>query len=375
MAMRYGQWKTGITHGHAQKPWAILTTEHGRGGRHTSVGEVNERVHGHEKRACMPHGLDIRACPQAVDDTNLKIHEKHRLVARHMSVGHCRVDTMTNTRGKKTVVPISKKRKGPGATSLSATTEICHPLLQFPPGPQEELFQILRARPLGMGRCIDWATLEQLQTVMIEFDNLGTVQFRLGGLVRQLSVLEFEVALGLYTDEFMEADNLPYLQCHIHYAPSSCWAALILATGIYDPSRSNASALSPALRYLQALLAHTLIGRQESTGVVNTHDAYFLWSMSISPYVTCLARHFGLLNTSTQSSSLTLIGEMFIQGISSMLHMRMIEHRCGFDPPQYRLAQATDKDDPGDVLDDIPSFHEDPPSQPLPSHKLVHVAA
>ncbi|PPS10369.1 hypothetical protein GOBAR_AA10271 [Gossypium barbadense] len=30
-------------------------------------------------------------------------------------------------------------------------------------GPQEELFQILRARPIGVGRCIDWATLEQIQ--------------------------------------------------------------------------------------------------------------------------------------------------------------------------------------------------------------------
>ncbi|KAK5835142.1 hypothetical protein PVK06_010828 [Gossypium arboreum] len=66
---------------------------------------------------------------------------------------------------------------------------------------------------------------------------------------------------------------------HIYYAPSSCWAAIMPATGIYDPSRSKASALSPTMRYLYALLAHTLTGRQESIGIVNTHDAYFLWSM------------------------------------------------------------------------------------------------
>ncbi|PPR88598.1 hypothetical protein GOBAR_AA32088 [Gossypium barbadense] len=75
-------------------------------------------------------------------------------------MGHNRVDTMTNTREKKSVVPDSKKRKGPGATSSNETTEIHHPFLQFPPGSQEESFQILHARPLSVGRCIDWAALE-----------------------------------------------------------------------------------------------------------------------------------------------------------------------------------------------------------------------
>ncbi|PPS05989.1 hypothetical protein GOBAR_AA14654 [Gossypium barbadense] len=60
--------------------------------------------------------------------------------------------TISSSRGKKTAVPASKKKK-----------EICHPLLQFPRGPQEELFQILRARPLIAGRCIYWAAVEQVQ--------------------------------------------------------------------------------------------------------------------------------------------------------------------------------------------------------------------
>ncbi|PPS20482.1 hypothetical protein GOBAR_AA00099 [Gossypium barbadense] len=295
---------------------------------------------------------------------------------------------MTNTRGKtKAVIPASKKQKGLGVTSSSATIEIRYPFLQFPLGPQKELFQILRARPIGVGQCIDWASLEQVHLltqfgpsslpllgtmVMSEFDNPGIVQFRLGGLVRQLSVPEFEIVLGLFTENFMEADNFPHIHRHMHYAPSSCWAALIPATGIYDPSRSKASALSLALRYLHALLAHTLTGRRESTGVTERHRKGVI---CISPYVTRLARHFGLLNTLTQFPSLTLIGQMSPQGISSMLHMRMIERHRGFDPPQYRLARATDQDDPEDINDDIPSFHENLPSQPPPSHRPVHAAA
>ncbi|PPS18892.1 hypothetical protein GOBAR_AA01696 [Gossypium barbadense] len=276
----------------------------------------------------------------------------------------------------KTAVLVSTKRKG--ATSSTATTEIRHPFLQFPLGPREELFQILRAGPLSVGQCIDWAALEQvhladsvwallatapwdpffdiieptyleftlelcstfqLQMIMTDYDDLGTVQFRLGGLVRQLSVPEFGVALGLYTENFMEVDKFSHLHCHIHYAPSSYWAALILATSIYDPSRFKASTLSPALRYPHALLAHTLTGRRESTSVVNTHDTYFLWSMRQG------------------------------HGISSMLHMRIIECRCGFDPPQYQLARATNQDDRKDITDNIPFFHENPSSPPQLSPK------
>ncbi|PPS15339.1 hypothetical protein GOBAR_AA05239 [Gossypium barbadense] len=92
---------------------------------------------------------------------------------------------------------------------------------------------------------------------MVEYNDPGIVQFHLGGLVRQMIVPEFGVALGLYTDEFMEADNFPHLHRYIHYVPSSCWSAMMPATGIYDPNRSKASALAPALRYLHTLSRET----------------------------------------------------------------------------------------------------------------------
>ncbi|KAK5833316.1 hypothetical protein PVK06_017139 [Gossypium arboreum] len=113
---------------------------------------------------------------------------------------------------------------------------------------------------------------------------------------------------------------------------------LVPISATYDPSRSKALALVPSLRYLHALLAHTLTGWQESTDIVNTHNPYFLWSkahghvfdltffialairhqiewhrkgvISIGRYVTRLAWYFGLINTTVQASSLTLIGQM-----------------------------------------------------------------
>ncbi|KAK5775628.1 hypothetical protein PVK06_043541 [Gossypium arboreum] len=235
---------------------------------------------------------------------------------------------MTNTRGKKTAVPTLKKQKGPGATSSSTSTEARHPLLRFSLSPQDDLFQLLRVRPLGVGRCIDWTALEQVRLanevrafittapwdqffliieptyleLTLEFCTTFHLQYVMNThdeAMRHMSVPEFGIVLGIYIDEFISVGNFLQLNRHIHYSPSYCWIDLTASQIRYDMSRSKASALAPALRYLHALLAHTLTGRRESIGVINTHDAYFLWSR----------------RQVTQSSSLMLIGQMSPQGI------------------------------------------------------------
>ncbi|KHG16302.1 Malate dehydrogenase [Gossypium arboreum] len=102
-----------------------------------------------------------------------------------------------------------------------------------------------------------------LQTVMTNYDDPDTVQFRLGGLVCQLSVPEFGAALGLCTKEFKEENELHTLTRHIHFSLSKCWHTLALGAASYNPSRSKALVLPPILRYLHAILAHTIIGREE----------------------------------------------------------------------------------------------------------------
>ncbi|PPR81833.1 hypothetical protein GOBAR_AA38881 [Gossypium barbadense] len=103
------------------------------------------------------------------------------------------------------------------------------------------------AQPLGAGRCINWVVLEQIQladtTVMTNFDNPRTVQFYLSGLVRQLSIPEFGIALGLYTEEFIDEEDFDSLHRHIHYSPLKCWNTLVFPSATYNPSRSKASAL------------------------------------------------------------------------------------------------------------------------------------
>ncbi|PPS15232.1 hypothetical protein GOBAR_AA05348 [Gossypium barbadense] len=246
---------------------------------------------------------------------------------------------MLSSDGKKVAVPASKKRKEASSSSGPAA-KVRHPFLRFPIGPQEEHFQILWTRP----------------TVMMNYNDSSTVHFLLGRLVCQLSVPEFGTALGLYMVEFKEENDIDTLNRHIHHSPSWCWDALVPGGATYNPSRSKTSALPPFSRYLHAILAHTITGRRESTSVCMSHGhvidlAYFIalaiqhqteWHkkgvISIGPYVTQLARHFGLLSTAAQESSLTLIGQMSPQGILSMLSMRMIEKCRGTYPPQYRLT-------------------------------------
>ncbi|KAH1039578.1 hypothetical protein J1N35_041321 [Gossypium stocksii] len=59
----------------------------------------------------------------------------------------------------------------------------------------------------------------------------------------------------------------------------------------------------------------------------------------MGPYITWLAHYFGLLNTTAQTFSYALIGQMSPQGIQTMLHMRIIQRRRGNDPPQYHLLR------------------------------------
>ncbi|PPS12665.1 hypothetical protein GOBAR_AA07971 [Gossypium barbadense] len=173
-------------------------------------------------------------------------------------------------------------------------------------------------------------------------------------------------------EEFREENELHALSRHIHFSPSKCWHTLAPSTASYNPSRSKASVLPPSLRYLHAILAYTITGRRDSTGVTERHRKGVI---SIGPYVTQLARHFGLLNTAAQESFLTLIGQMSPKGISSILSMRMIERHRGTYLPRYRLTQSIEEEAYEDIPDDFPPQHEDLPTQPPPPSLPVHATA
>ncbi|KAA3464783.1 glucose-6-phosphate 1-dehydrogenase, cytoplasmic isoform [Gossypium australe] len=113
--------------------------------------------------------------------------EEHDRASKHSKILTClpradhgralRACTMSSSRGKRTAATPTKKRKGPGLSS--ASSELRHEFLRFSQATQEERYKTFLDRPLGTGRCIDWGVLEQM--VMAQYDDPGTVQFRLGG--------------------------------------------------------------------------------------------------------------------------------------------------------------------------------------------------
>ncbi|MBA0849660.1 hypothetical protein Goshw_018798 [Gossypium schwendimanii] len=205
-----------------------------------------------------------------------------------------------------------------------------------PPGNIGRFFSIVE--PTYVELTLEFCSTFVLQHVMSSHDESHAITFRLGATPHYLGALNFVVALGLYSEEFM----------------------------------NGATSLPPVLRYIHAVLDHTLTGQGKSIGVVGTFDTYFLWSMATrGPYVTHLARHFDLLDTLEKSSSFTLVGQMVSQGLSIMSHMRMIERQYGVGPPQYRLSHSNPQDEYEDFSDDVPFHHEDPPYHPPLSHPTI----
>ncbi|PPR81763.1 hypothetical protein GOBAR_AA38951 [Gossypium barbadense] len=282
------------------------------------MGEANKDRNNRATRPCAPTRPRNKGVGQMSNAPKFKIHESHGKKLGNTGVSPGRILYLPHM-ARRLPSPLRKNGKG-----------------HYP----RDLPQKFATRQSGgtildsTGPTLGTGLLYRLdRSVMTRFDDPGTVQFRLDSLVRQLSVPEFGTTLGLYTEEFMEENELYTLNLHIHHSLSLCWNALAPGSASYNPSRSKTSALPPSLR----------------KGVI-----------SIGPYVTRLAQHFRLLSTAAQSSFLTLIGQLSPQGISSMLSMRMIDKHRRTYPPQYRLTQSAEEGDPKDISDDVPPHHEDP---------------
>ncbi|KAK5818032.1 hypothetical protein PVK06_022963 [Gossypium arboreum] len=148
---------------------------------YTGVGETNEARHDRVTQPCAPTRPKNTGMGRMSDAPKFKIYETH---------GY----TMSSSRGKKTIVPASKKRKG-AVSSSGSTAKICHPFFQVPLGPQEELYQILRARPLGVGRYIDWVALEHIHLADAVRALLTTDPWGLFFEIVELKYLEFTLEL------------------------------------------------------------------------------------------------------------------------------------------------------------------------------------
>ncbi|PPR99656.1 hypothetical protein GOBAR_AA21010 [Gossypium barbadense] len=194
-------------------------------------------------------------------------------------------------------------------------------------------------RPLSVGCCIDWLALEQVQLA----DAVRTL----------LSIDPWELFFGIIETTYLEFTLEFCSTFHFQTVMIECddpgTVQFCLTT--YVPSRSKSSALDPSLRYLHAILVHTLTGWRESIGVINTHDAYYSWSME-NGHIFDLT-YFIALPTCHQTErhrrGVISIGPY---GIPSMLYIRMIERRCGTEPLKYCLIQSAEQEDLENIPDD-----------------------
>ncbi|PPS08601.1 hypothetical protein GOBAR_AA12038 [Gossypium barbadense] len=287
---------------------------------------------------------------------------------------------LMSSRGKKTVIPTSKKRKG-ASSSTGPTMEIRHPLLQFPRGLQEKLFQIVRARPLIMGRCIDSATIEQVQMADAIRALLTTEPWELFfGIIEPTyleltmelcSTFHLQTVITRYDDPgtpLQDISSPTILEVFTRYFSSHDYREVREHWRRQHPRHLLLMVHVARARYRPCLFYRPCDSAPDGAA---SEEGHLHWPLRDSAGAT----HFGLLNTAAQESSLTLIGQMSPQGISSMLRMRMIKRHRGTYPPQYRLAQSTEEEAYEDNPDDVPPQHEGPPTQPPPPSRLVHTAA
>ncbi|PPS05158.1 hypothetical protein GOBAR_AA15506 [Gossypium barbadense] len=359
--------------------------KHWRIPMYTSMGEANKVRHGRAAQPCAPTRPKNTGVGRMSDAPKFKIRETHGQKLGYTGISHGHVP-------QNLYKPLTIHHLPP-QKSLTLVATISHALppmlvrhlqhrFRHSKATLEQihladavrallttdswglLFEIIE--PTYLEFTLELCLTFHLQTIMTNFNDPRTVQFLLGGLVRQLSVLEFGIALGLYTEEFMDENELKTLPRHIHYSPSKCLRDLVPASAIYYPSHSKASALPPSLR-------KTREHRRRHHPRCLILMEYGEWAYGAKQERGHLYRALcdsisSVLWAPQHGNTIILLHShrQDVQGISSMLSMRMIEKRHGTYPPQYRLAQSTEKEDPEDITDDVPPRHEDPPSQPPP---------
>ena len=189
-----------------------------------------------------------------------------------------------------------------------------------------------------------------------------------------MSITEFGVALGIYSPAFVETDR--YIDSLSHGTTSRArqfWKshAKVDSRNNYQPTKSKSTSLtSPMLRVLHRLIAHTICGRRESTGVVTVRDIFYLsclWSqldcnlgygfatyfdamsnksrgaLCGGSYVTRLVQNLGVFRTLT---GLTRCGHMLEIAMDTYRLRHLVEKRGdvyvlrGDDAPAEGRARA-----------------------------------
>jgi len=114
-------------------------------------------------------------------------------------------------------------------------------------------------------------------------DTPHAVNFRLLGVHYNLSISEFNVALGFVKEDYLATDD--YYDSFLDIPPNfDANEALALLTEMrqisYDPKRCKDIGIhSPALQYIHRFLAFNFLGRNDASASLTRTELFFLWCM------------------------------------------------------------------------------------------------
>src|SRR5581483_8565632 len=190
------------------------------------------------------------------------------------------------------------------------------------------------------------------------------MSFRLGGVWHSLTLTNFAVALGIYTQAEVEAPGfVEYMFASEKrpddFDPRMAWA--ILESGEYGSNLKVKGLLSSSDRLLHRMLLHAVNARSSSEENVSSYDLWLLDRLSTDDkypnapyivaaqlakaggyregsrmvggqYVTLLAKHFGVL-TDDAIASMTSLGEMGLIDMDQLRGMgvAVVDHMVGGD--------------------------------------------
>ncbi|KAK7299947.1 hypothetical protein RJT34_10778 [Clitoria ternatea] len=128
-------------------------------------------------------------------------------------------------------------------------------------------------------------TIEFLATFSVIHGNDQTpvhVSFQLNGRRYMMSLAEFNIGLDFETKESVQTleykNALQAKSCD--FSDTQFWTELTGGGSQYNSRQSKSSSIrDPILRLMHRWIAHTIMARKESTGVVTRQDIFLLWCM------------------------------------------------------------------------------------------------
>ncbi|KAJ0510598.1 hypothetical protein HanRHA438_Chr11g0516661 [Helianthus annuus] len=242
--------------------------------------------------------------------------------------------------------------------------------------------------------CLEFLSTYEFQTPCTDYSYARSITFRMAGVERSCSLIEFAKRMGLYTDKEMETDvflkGLTKLPDDV--SPEQVWAQIG-----ERPYRAyflkNTQLRDPFHRILHRAIALSIAGRKLHPGVISQKDLFFLYCfvkpavcnvaymlasyftscMGTMPttyicggsYITQLAKSYGVL-TPEACDNLTSFLPTQTLDMVALTHMKVVKPISQPDPSQTEEPPQQQQEAPPQQLQEETPQHREAPHLQYP---------